>query len=502
MKPRPDAHPADRALFTTSSLSQSEVADRCGDDCYSYFFVQRAFLPLLQRWATVEEVSQSAGRVHEAVAAARQAGRSALHLSFLPLQYLQLAEGAANVAFPFWEYPHIPNYDVAGNPRNNWVRMADCLDLILTACEFTRDAFLRAGVQTPLEVVPVPIADEYFRLPPWQPDRQVVIDCPCYVLPQSSSAPRLRHVARRAALRAGREVREQCRLAYRRGLRPLLPPSLHQRLAATSHSVIGKEPPRAPLTPGERFPVPFGGSQRLELSGIVYSTILNPFDIRKNWRGIIEAFLRALGDQEDATLVVKLAVSQRMRQEALHNLLHFYQRLRLRHRAKVVVVGAYLSDQQMYELARGSTYYLNASHAEGACLPLQDSLAAGRPGIAPAHTAMAEYIDGQVAFVVPSHSEPIHWQWDSQRRPTTTWQQIRRRDLVAQLRSSYQVARNDLGRYREMAARGRQRMHNLASADEVWHRLSDALSSVRATPELASQCARLQATPLPDRKAA
>ena len=493
---------ADRALFTTSSLSSSEVADRCGDDCYSYFFVQRAFLPLLQRWGTVEEVSQSAGRVHDSVSAALEAGRSALHLSFLPLQYLQLAEGAANVAFPFWEYPHIPNYDVAGNPRNNWVRMADCLDLILTACNFTRDAFLREGVQTPLEVVPVPIADAYFQLPPWQPDQQVVLNCPCYVLPQGEPGSRLRHVARRAVKRAGVQVREQCRMVYRKGVRPLLPPSLHQRLASTSHTVIGKEPPTIPLTPAERFPIPFTASGRLELSGIVYTTILNPFDIRKNWRGMIDAFLRALGDQEDATLVVKLAVSQRMRQEALHNLLHFYRRLRIRHRSKVIVVGAYLSDEQMYELARASTFYLNASHAEGACLPLQDALAAGRPGIAPAHTAMAEYIDHQVAFVVPSHSEPIYWQWDPERRRTTTWQQIRRRDLIAQLRSSYQVARSDLARYRAMAACGRERMQDLASSEQVWHRLSEALNSVRAAPALAAQCARLQATPLPERKAA
>src|SRR5579884_3458850 len=106
---------ARRALFTTSSLSADEVANRCGDDCYSYYFVQKAFLPLLERWGRVEEVSQSPQRVHEAVAEARRAGEAALHLSFLPLQYLQLTEGAVNVAFPFWEYPDIPSYDVAGN---------------------------------------------------------------------------------------------------------------------------------------------------------------------------------------------------------------------------------------------------------------------------------------------------------------------------------------------------------------------------------------------------
>src|SRR6185437_22449 len=120
-------------------------------------FVQRAFLPLLQRWAAVDEVSCSAALLDEAVASARRDGQTPVHLSFLPLQHVPLAECAANVAFPFWEYPDIPNHDVAGQPRNNWVWTAGHLDLILTACEFTRDAFRRAGVRTPLEVVPVPI---------------------------------------------------------------------------------------------------------------------------------------------------------------------------------------------------------------------------------------------------------------------------------------------------------------------------------------------------------
>lgn len=492
---------ARRALFTTSSLSAADVANRCGDDCYSYYFVQRAFLPLLERWGRVEEVSQSAGRVHDAVAEARRAGEAALHLSFLPLQYLQLTEGAVNVAFPFWEYPDIPSYDVAGNPRNNWVRMADCLDLILTACQFTRDSFLRAGVKTPVEVVPVPIADEYFSVPPWEPRQSVVLECPCYVLPQVVPAPRLSHVARRAATRASVKLREQCRMVYRRGVRPLLPAAFHRRLASQSHAVIGKEPPPVVLRPEDIFPIPFAASDRAELSGVVYSTILNPFDIRKNWRGIIDAFLRGLGD-EDATLVVKLAVSQRMRQEALHNVLHFYRRLRIRHRARVVVIGSYLSDEQMIDLTRASTYYLNASHAEGACLPLQDALAAGRPGVAPAHTAMAEYIDEEVAFAVPSRPEAIHWQWDPTGRRTTTWQAIRRRDLVQQLRASFDTLRRNPGLYRAMAAGGRQRMTDLAGAPQVWRRLSAALDSVGASAALDAACARLQATPVPLRKAA
>ncbi|HWB10470.1 MAG TPA: glycosyltransferase [Pirellulales bacterium] len=487
-----------RALFTTSPLRPREVASRTGDDCYSYYFVLRSFLPLLDRWATVAEVSQSPEGIHEAVQAARQSGQDAVHLGFLPLQYMRTVDGAANVAFPFWEFPNIPDYDVAGDPRNNWVTMAEKLDLILTACEFTRDSFSRAEVQTPVEVVPVPIDDEYFAIPPWERDQQAALDCPCYVLPQGGRP--LGEIVRQRSAEAARSIREQGRRVYRKGVRPLLPAALHRRLAASSHAVIGREPPPRPPTLEEIFPVPFRPSDRLELSGIVYTCILNPFDTRKNWRGIIDAFLRALGDRADATLVIKLAVSQGMRQEGLHRLFAFYQQLQVRHRARLAVIAAYLPDEQMFELARASTYYVNASHAEGACLPLQDALASGRPAIAPAHTAMAEYVDDELAFVLPSRPVPTHWQWDPDKRQTTTWQQIDMRDLAAQFQTSYRVAQSDAARYRAMAACGRERMHELASTERVWARLSDALDLVAAPAVLTLPSA--EGKPQRSRKAA
>jgi glycosyltransferase involved in cell wall biosynthesis len=487
-----------RALFTTSPLRPREVVDRTGDDCYSYYFVLRSFLPLLNRWATVAEVSQSPEGIREAVQAARRNGQDAVHLGFLPLQYMRVVDGAANVAFPFWEFPNIPNYDVAGNPDNNWVTMAEELDLILTACEFTRESFARAGVQTPVEVVPVPIEDEYFAIPPWQRDQQAALDCPCYVLPQAG--PPLRQIARQKAAKAAVSVRERARRVYRKGVRPFLPAAVHRRLADSSRTVVGKEPPPRLPTPEEVFPVPFQPSDRLELSGIVYTCILNPFDTRKNWRGIIHAFLLALGERADATLVVKLAVSQGMRQEALHRLFAFYRKLHVRHRARLAVIAAYLPDEQMFELARASTYYVNASHAEGACLPLQDALAAGRPAIAPAHTAMAEYVDDELAFVLPSRPVPTHWQWDPDKRQTTTWQQIEPRDLAAQFQSSYRVAQSDPARYCAMAACGRQRMHDLANIERVWARLSDALDSLAAPAVL--RLSPAQDMPLRSRKAA
>lgn len=430
--------PSRYALFTTSSFSQREVADRCGDEGYSYCFVERAFLRLLRGWAPVNETSNLPGGLLPYLEQSRREGKTPVRLSFLPLHHVTVVPGARNVAFPFWEYPDIPNQDIGGDPRQNWCRAAARLDLILTACEFTRQAFRRAGVNTPIEVVPVPIAGGQFSIENWDPGQRVSLECPCYVLPQRPTTPRVNELVRRLAAR----------------------------------TVWAK---------AERLTVPFVASDRLELSGVVYSTVLNPFDERKNWRGIIDAFVHALGDKRDAQLVIKLAASRSMAREALHNVLHYYRHLRTRHQCRLAVVAAWLTDGQMRDLVRGSTFYLNASRAEGACLPLADALAAGRPAIAPAHTAMAEYLDDRVAFVIPSHPQPAHWPTDPQRRLTTIWHETSRDDLAKQLRISYEVALHDLPRYRSLATQGRQRMHLLASEESVRQQLSEALSRVQGS---------------------
>jgi hypothetical protein len=454
---------ARRALFATSSFTGADMPQRCGDDCYSYYFVFRAFAPLLARWGVVNETANDRFLLDDALIRARSEYARAAHLSFLPPHYLHLSSAGPNVAFPFWEFPDIPHDLAAADRRDNWVDVCQKLSLILTACEFTRDAFVRAGVTTPIRVVPVPIRSDYFQLPAWRPERRISLDCPCYVLPPTPGA--VQELPRRS-------LRDRARGLYRNRLRPWLPAAVHRCLAASSRVVVAAEEPPAP----ERFPLPYRETRGVELSGIVYSTIFNPFDFRKNWQDLLAAFLRALGDKEDATLVLKLALSKTMAREGLYNLFCHYRRLGIKHRAKVVVISSYLSDEELLQLTQASAYYLNASLAEGACLPLQDFLAAGRPGVAPAHTAMSEYIDEQLAFVLDSKQEPTHWPWDAQRRPTTSWNRVRRNSLEEQLKTSYEVARRDEKRYRAMAACGRERMNALGSVENVWPKLNDALS--------------------------
>src|SRR5262249_44623018 len=132
----------------------------------------------------------------------------------------------------------------------------------------------------------------------------------------------------------------------------------------------------------------------------------------------------------------------------------------------------FLDDDQMAALFRAATYYVNTSHAEGACLPLQRALAGGRPAIAPDHTAMADYLDGSVGFVIRSHPEPTFWPHDPDHRLETERRRMVWPPLHARCLASAALAPT---RYRKLAVAARGRMAEIAGRDVAEEALRRAL---------------------------
>jgi len=447
MPARVDSTPP-RTLVVSTVGGAQEAPRRMGSASYSYYYVYQSFVPLLRRWGHVVETVRPREQVDTVV---RQQRSPVLHLGFLPLDFFHPAAAARNVAFPFWDFPDVPDYALGGDPHEDWVGIANRLDLILTASEFTREAFVRAGVRTPVRLVPVPVRAAYLEMPAWTPGQAVTIDCPCYVAPD-----------------AGDDVRtpaSAARRLYRQRVRGHLP---HRYVDALGGLARAMKP----------RPVACRATSTLTLSGVVFTSILNPFDQRKNWPDLLTAYLLALAECDDATLVVKLALPRERASAGVNLVLDFQRRLGLRHRCKLVVVSEYLSDAQLAELVRGTTFYLNASRAEGACLPLQDFLAAGRPAVAPRHTALADVFGDHAGFVVDSHPEPTSWPQDPDGRCATTWHRLVWTSLRDRIRESYTVAKEQWPRYQSLAAGARTHMHAWAGSEPVWTRFSAALDAV------------------------
>lgn len=459
-----DPRSAGRTLLVSGVFGTADAVDQLGSAAYSYHFVYRAFAPLLRRLGDVVEIDRPESRLDYAIRRARLNKCTPVHLSFRPLQSMYLSSLAPNVAFPFWEFPDIPAQDFDGNPRNNWLRIANHVDRVLCASEYTRDAFSRAGVRVPVHVVPVPVGNEYRALPARAPGDEGQLDCGVHLFPREF---------RRQPAQRSRSVLAPMHAALQRGLRATLPAWLDRRVG-----LLGLTARAQWRTLRREIRAPAPTTSTLALSGVVYTSIVNPFDRRKNWEDLLSAFLIALRDREDATLVLKLVLPAGLRASGLQLVLECYDRFNLAHRCKLAVVTDYLSDRQMVDLARWSTYYVTATRAEGACLPVQDFLAAGRPVISPCHSALSDYLDADVAFIVDSHPEPTSWPHDPTQQIRTTWHRIVWQALYDRLQESYRVATQDRARYDRMALLGRDRMNNFASADRVWPRLRTALGDV------------------------
>jgi glycosyltransferase involved in cell wall biosynthesis len=464
-------------MFLVSSSSRiDDLPQKMGLALYSYGFVAKLLSPVLERLGQWRQVIAPESSLIHAAAQAIEEGFRPVHLAVAPVQGAYLTPAVPTILFPFWEFPRIPDQDFGWETRHNWARVARRASLIVTASEMTARSFRDAGVGCPVEVVPVPVADEAFRVPAWSRDftwrincRHVSLGGPPVIPGEPAPAEPIPPKGRLARWKAAVKGR------YKRSIRPWLPPRAQQWVSqanlVTQNAVRRREPIVVPLPP--RIPACL-----LELSGLVYTSIFNPADLRKNPKEMLSAFLLAFKDRADVTLVLKLAAIPEHEWHVIAYLRILHQQLAIEHRCRVVIITDYLSEDELLGLFRATTYYVNASQAEGACLPLTQALACGRPAIAPAHTAMADYMDDRVGFVIPSQPEPTHWPHDPQRRVVTTWHRPDWSILLDQFLRSADVANWRREEYDAMAGFARHRMMKYASANVVTTALERVLDQL------------------------
>lgn len=513
-------------LVSTTPCARS-IRDTMGSPAYSYHFVVEALAPVLARIGPWRLVDHPESRLDFAAAQARSEGHRPIHLAINPLQDVYLSPSLPNVLFPFWEFPEIPDRDFGHDTRQNWPRVCRPASLILSACEFTATAFRAAGVKCPVSVVPIPVPPHAFQLPDYDPSHTWTLTCRHEILgppppADAASAPAEEHsdaadgppgsVRARAwrAARGGfrralpwldqatvaRLVRIKRKLArarrlpphklayaavrgaYRHRVRPWLSEEALDRVSGAKKKAlawIGREPTVVPDPPLPSGALTLGG-------GLTYLSIFNLGDRRKNHLDLISSFLLAFRDRPDVTLVIKLVTNTFRENHETNVLRHEYRQLGITHACRLLMVTEYLSEPQMDELFRVATYYVNASHAEGACLPLMRALAGGRPAIAPKHTAMADYLDEAVGFVPRSYPEPTFWPHDPEQRLET----FRYRPVWSDLRdcflASASAAEQRPEHYDALSRAARARMSSHASHSAAAAALRSALERLPDTP--------------------
>jgi hypothetical protein len=208
------------------------------------------------------------------------------------------------------------------------------------------------------------------------------------------------------------------------------------------------------------------------LDGVVFTTILTPKDGRKNLEDMLTAFVDAFQKTDDATLVVKMiGANPSLWWWDFYNLM---SRLPV-FECRIVVLHGYLTQERYDALIGATSWIVNASLAEGLCLPLMEFMSVGRPAIAPSHTAMADYIHPTNAIIVSAQEEYCSWPQDPRMKFTTTRHRVEWPSVRAAFLEAYSISKMDPIRYRTMAQGAMRSMREFCSDDVVAARLASFL---------------------------
>jgi glycosyltransferase involved in cell wall biosynthesis len=426
-------------IITYSAETGESVATNFGLPEYSYYFILKAFRVVLRGLARVIETSDPENEVDAIYDQCRAMGEACVFLSFSPPHKTVIGLECPTIPVFAWEFTTIPTESFAGDQRNDWRNV-----LCQHGCSITlSSAAVRAvrkamGSEFPVWSIPAPVWDDYAKL---------------------------YNNARTCAQSAGFDLTFEGRLIDFKGCDvPSVPEEDRPRFVEDR------------LLPKNDEPI------TLHLDGIIYTTVFNPLDGRKNWQDLVSGFVWALRDSEDATLVFKMiyrdfAKVRGIVTDELFRLLPF--------KCRVVILDGYLNDAEYAKLIQESAYVVNTSYAEGQCLPLAEYMSAGKPAISPAHSAMEDYINENNSFVVRSSAERTFWPHDLREALRTTRYRIDWESLYQAYLDSYQVAKNDHARYARMSQSAVENLQRYCSQAVVKDRLGMVLRErVRANADM------------------
>jgi glycosyltransferase involved in cell wall biosynthesis len=418
-------------IIIHSETNQHTIAQNLGRSEYSYYFVLKEYRPVLERLGRVVEVLDPQVEVDALYLECLSRGEPCVFLSFSPPHRTPVHLACPTLPVFAWEFSTIPNEPFAAESRNDWRTVLAACGAAITHSSYTVNAVREAMTDDyPIVAVPAPVWDRF---------------------------------AARGAQLHGAPREEPLRLT----IKGLVADSRTLDLNAFG-------PAHLRSGPGIDFTAPVA-EQELLLDGVVYTSVFNPGDGRKNWEDMLSAFCVSFRDVEDATLVLKL--THHDAEEALSDILHHLYKNQS-YRCRIVLIYGYLADPDYERLVQATRYVVNTSYGEGQCLPLMEFMSCGKPAVAPRTTAMIDYLSADNAFLIESTDELTAWPHDPRRafrtlRYVTNWA-----SLCAAYKASYDVAKNHPARYAQMSAHAVSSLQGFCSQAVAEQRLQVFLAQL------------------------
>ena len=468
-------------IIVNSKVSSASIQGSLGKPEYSYYFLLKQFMPALEQIAQVISV-ESSDEVDPLYRELSQSGKNVLFLSVSPPQQTPVDLECPTVCLFAWEFHDAPDQPWHNEPRNDWrYALQNLAGAIACSRESAKAVRNLLGEDYPVAAIPAPVWAHFGDLMPtegWRPNARLrklafsghAIDSPTLGL---SANGLVQHMPRPP--RHSRSVPVQHNTPG--------PLRLTGRLLRVWLIALRRSRPAAQPGKGKQPAPSQAGMQSVEdchfeLSGVVFCSIFSPSDGRKNWVDIVTAFCWAFRDTPDATLLLKMT----------HHDLEFFRipLLTLLSRlapfkCRVLTLHGFLDDDKYRELIGITDFYVNASTGEGLCLPLMEFLSAGKPALAPRHTAMLDYLDDKLAHIVATSEELACWSHDPAGILRTRRHRLNWASLMEGYRACYRLAQDNPDGYQHKSVTAWERMREFSDTPIVAEQLQSFL-----TPLLAS----------------
>lgn len=426
-------------IIIYSAQSEKSIQANIGTPDYSYYFVLKKFRPVISKFATVIEIRNPRRDVDIIYNACQKRQEPCLFLSFTPPFKTVVGLKCPTISVFAWEFTTIPTETWNNNPLNDWRNVFRQHGRAITHSSFAVKTVRKAmGDDFPIWSIPAPLWNDFVAFY----DKEKA--------PMTSSK------------------------------NELIVDGIFCNLNGCETTFLPGEK-RAEYAKQHTFPENGEKSDNvLHLRKIVYTAVLNPFDLRKNWDELVKGYIWALREKEDVTLLIKAvhydaeAVIENMVQKIL---------MMTPFTCQVIILCGYLKSATYLELIRKTTFVVNTAHGEGQCLPLMEFMSAGKPAIAPHHTAMEDYINADNAFIVESSLERGHWPDDPRIVSRTMHYRPDWETIYHAYQASYHVAKNEPDRYARMADCAVESLRKYCSREVVEERLKLALRHVGALEE-------------------
>lgn len=448
-------------ILVYSKINSNNIRTSIGKTEYSYYFVLYKFLPTLKEIGQVHILTDPLLEVDKYYEKALKEGQKCVFLSFTAPHNSFLDLKCPTIPIFAWEYDTIPNESWDGNEKNNWVNVLKQLGSAITHSNHSVEVVQKElGKDFPIISCPAPLPSTATAQ---QQVSEKSLNQPYEVLLTKevidSSKLHLAELSNKKGMAQRIEITHVLLQTWAHEvLEDIFPKWLYLSLRKT-YLLAGTFTARSLrflrnlLNNKKTDPKGMNAgttnikqSPSITISGVIYTSILNILDGRKNYEDMVAAFCHALNDKTDATLILKAPVMGDLYffKESVSG---FLRKLRA-FKCRIVIIGNYLDDHAYSNLVKASTFYVNTSFGEGQCLPLMEFMAASVPAIAPNSTALRDYINPSNSFVIKSCSIPTFWQHDERLALRTVHHRPDWYSLVNAYKASYEMAKNDPKAYR------------------------------------------------------